>query len=54
MTEEKENKETFSVVEVPTQTVQVFHNSKTNENLDMMSLLAKIANDVETIKKHLV
>lgn len=56
MTEEKkeEIKEIFSVIEIPTQTTQVFHNNKTNENYDMFMLLAKIANDVQLLKKNLV
>jgi hypothetical protein len=56
MVEEKkeENKETYSLIEIPTQTVQAFHNNKTNENLDMMALLVKIANDIDILKKNLV
>ena len=55
MTEEKkEDKDTYVVTEIPTQTMQVFHNTKTDENLDMMALLAKIANDLEKLKKEML
>ena len=46
--------ETFSIDEIATHTEKVIRSNLTNENIDMISLLVKIANDIAEIKKNLV
>lgn len=46
--------EKYSMVEVPTQTQVMFKDNSNDKILDTTTLLCKIANDIEIIKKNLI
>lgn len=43
----------YVVGEVPTQYAPIIHDTEAKENLEVLSALAKIMNDIEAIKKHI-
>lgn len=50
----KESKERYELAEVPTQTAMMIHDNDTDETQNELTLLVKIANDIEKIKRSLV
>jgi len=48
-----EKSDVFVVAEVPTQTDLIIQNSKTGEQYNALTILCKIANDIDEIKKSL-
>jgi len=49
-TKEEKKKERFVISEVPTQTRPVIVDTKINQAYDELTMLCKIANDIEEIK----
>ena len=52
-TEKKEVKERYGVAEIATKTDQIIIDTKDNKQYNELTFLAKIANDIEQIKKSL-
>jgi len=50
----KENKGRYEEATIATQTERVFKDTETEEQLDGVALLCRVANDVEELKKKLL
>jgi len=52
-TENKERKMKYEIVEIATQTAPTIKDNETGETYDLITILCKIANDVDELKRNL-